>query len=139
LSFGHCSAADIRLRRVTLAIGQVPDGAGGVVEQGPLAAQPAPRRSLVGLKRRVESHIRSGVEDQIAEVVMPVRPGRAVIVENPGQRVRRRIGRHVVQTQITVHESEVIDLDNQAKVAIKRGPDARQEFTVADHLGQVLV
>jgi hypothetical protein len=75
---------------------QIPDCARGVVEPDAVAVEASPDRRLVDLESSVERVLAADVEQEIAKIMVPVRPGGAIVIEDAVDGVGLRIERQIV-------------------------------------------
>src|SRR5215470_1190277 len=104
---GERTATPFALRRNSIPIREVADRAHRVVEIDARAIDAAIHRGLVDAARGVEHVVASDIEPQIAEVVVAIRPGSAIIVEHAVDRVGMWIKRDVVQADVTLNQDEI--------------------------------
>ena len=83
------------------AVSPEADGASGVAQAS--AVESHAQRRLVCLQRGIQHRLsRAVVEQQVAKVLVPVGPGRAVVVEAARNLVRASQDRDVVQAEVTM-------------------------------------
>jgi hypothetical protein len=116
-----------------------PIGAGGVAQEDEVAVETRPHCRFVDLERAVQHLlVDAAAEHQVAEVLVPVGPSRAVVVEHARHLVGARCQGDVVQAQVAVEQDPVARRRRARRVlvALQDAADGAQQPGVRNHARQ---
>src|SRR5215813_7163780 len=117
---------------------QIADRARGIVEPDTIATDLSTRGGLINLKGGIQHVFAIHVKEQIPEIMVPVRPGSAVVIENTVDRIGCQIERQIVQSDITVNQSTILHADPYSIVTLDDLLHDTDQSVVIHHLGKSL-
>ncbi len=97
---------------------QIADRASRVVEAYAATVEASPDRRLVNTEGSFQHVLSADIEQQIAKIMVPIRPGGAIVIEDAVDHVGLRIERQVVKAEVAVDQCMIAGIDRNSLIEV---------------------